>query len=355
MTGVRERPFTVAFVVPLHGPAQIYGPSCTLSARLAVEEINEAGGLLGRELHLHIVDGAARPHAVADEVDRLIASRRVDAVVGWHLSALREVLARRIAGRVPYVFTALYEGGETAPGVFFTGETPVTQLYPALEWMAREVSTRRWFVVGNDYNWPRRSAAAVRRYARDHRGIRIDDEAFVPLGADDDLDEVVRRIERSDCDGVLMLLVGRDGVAFNRRFAERGLDVQCARLAPLMDETMLRESGPGACRDVFSAAGFFEALPTEDGLRFGARYTARFGPGAPVLNSPGESCYEGLQLLAALARRAGSTETGRICGTAEGTRYHGPRGEVALSGRHLGQEVYLATADGPGFDVLASL
>lgn len=354
MSGMSKRPVTVALVVPLHGPAQIYGPSCTLSARLAAEEINEAGGLLGRELRLRIVDSAARPHAVADEVDRLIVTGRVDAVVGWHLSALREVLARRIDGRVPYVFTALYEGGETTPGVYFTGETPASQLFPALDWMAREVSTRRWFVVGNDYNWPRRSAATVRRYARDHRGVRIDDEAFVPLGADD-FDQVMRRIERSACDGVLMLLVGRDGVAFNRRFADRGLDVPCARLAPLLDETMLRESGADACRDVFSAAGFFEALPTEDGLGFGARYTARFGPDAPVLNSPGESCYEGLQLLAALVRRAGSTEIGRICGTAEGTRYHGPRGEVALRGRHVGQQVYLATADGPGFDVLASL
>ncbi|MDN5914486.1 MAG: substrate-binding domain-containing protein [Pseudonocardia sp.] len=349
-----ERPITVALVVPLQGSEQMYGPSCTLSARLAAEEINDAGGLLGREVRLHIVDSAADPHTVADEVDRLISAGRADAVVGWHLSALREVLARRIAARIPYVYTALYEGGETTPGVFLTGETPAAQLYPALDWMAREISVRRWFVVGNDYCWPRHSAAAVGRYARDHREVRIEDGAFAALGTTD-FDAVSRMIERSECDGVLMLLVGRDAVEFNRWFTARRLDDQCARLTPLMDETMLLESGARDSRDVFSTAGFFEALTTDDSLRFGARYVERFGPDAPVLNSPGESCYEGMQLLAGLVRRAGSADVGRICAIAEGTRYHGPRGEVTLTDRHVEQQIYMATADESSYDVLASL
>ncbi|RZT84919.1 amino acid/amide ABC transporter substrate-binding protein (HAAT family) [Pseudonocardia sediminis] len=354
MSGRPDRPITVALVVPLHGSEQMYGPSCTLSARLAADEINSDGGLLGREVRLHIVDSAGAPYAVADEVDRLITADRVDAVVGWHLSALRTVLARRVAGRIPYVFTALYEGGESTPGVFCTGETPGRQLYPALAWMAREVSVRRWFVVGNDYRWPRETTTAVRRFARSHPGVSIEDEIYVDLGTTD-FAGISRRIEQSTCDGVLMLLVGRDGVEFNRRFAAHGLDAQCARLTPLMDETMLLETGIDDSRDVFSTAGFFETLSNEDSLAFGARYVERFGPDAPVLNSPGESCYEGMQLLAGLVRRAGSADVGRICEIADGTRYHGPRGEIAVAGRHVDQPIYMAVADGSSYDVLASL
>lgn len=354
MVVVPERPFTVALVVPLQGSEAMYGPCCTLCARLAAEEINEAGGLLGREVRLRIVDGATGPARVAAEVDRLIAAGRVDAVVGWHLSAVREVLAPRIAQRVPYVYTALYEGGETTPGVFLTGETPDAQMYPALDWMSQEIGVRRWFVVGNDYVWPRRSTEEVRRFARGRRDVQVEDEAFVALGSTD-FDAAVRRIERSSCDGVLMLLVGRDAVAFNRQFTARQLDAKCARLTPLMDENMLSESGGAHCRDIFTTAGYFEALPTEDSLRFGGRYVDRFGPGAPVLNSPGESCYEGLQLLAGLVRRAGSAEVRRMCAVAPDTRYHGPRGEVTLDGRHLRQRIYLATADGSSYDVLTSL
>jgi len=72
---------------------------------------------------------------VADEVGAMVAAGIVDAVVGWHISAVRQVLAPRIAGRVPYVYTALYEGGERTPGVFLVGETPSSQLLPAMRWL----------------------------------------------------------------------------------------------------------------------------------------------------------------------------------------------------------------------------
>jgi ABC-type branched-subunit amino acid transport system substrate-binding protein len=93
----------VALVVPLHGSAGIFGPSCELCARLAVAEINAADGVLGRELDLTVIDGSKSPAAVADEVGALAAAGLVDAVVGWHISAVRQVVAPRVAGLVPYV------------------------------------------------------------------------------------------------------------------------------------------------------------------------------------------------------------------------------------------------------------
>src|SRR5882757_10024318 len=143
----------VAIVVPLQGPAGIFGPSCECCAQLAAEEVNAQSGVLGKEMRLTLVDGGASPSEVADEVDALITGGAVDAVAGWHISAVREVVAPRIDGRVPYVYTALYEGGERAPGVFLTGETPNRQLLPSLQWMAREMGVRRWCIVGNDYVW----------------------------------------------------------------------------------------------------------------------------------------------------------------------------------------------------------
>ena len=154
----------VALVIPLQGPAGIFGPSCECCARLAAEEVNAASGVLGREVRLVLVDGGAPPEQVATEVDALISGGVVDAVAGWHISAVREVVAPRIDGRVPYVYTALYEGGERSPGVFLTGETPNRQLRPALRWFASELDIRRWTIVGDDYVWPRSSARAAHRY-----------------------------------------------------------------------------------------------------------------------------------------------------------------------------------------------
>jgi len=86
-------------------------------AELAVAEINHAGGLLGRELRLITVDAGRDPEDVATAAEHLLADDALDAVLGMHISAVRNALAPSVAGRVPYIYTPLYEGGESTPGV----------------------------------------------------------------------------------------------------------------------------------------------------------------------------------------------------------------------------------------------
>jgi ABC-type branched-subunit amino acid transport system substrate-binding protein len=343
----------VALVVPLSGPAGVFGPSCELSARLAVGELNEAGGVLGQRVRLVCVDGGRAPRQVADEVDALVALGAVDAVVGWHISAVRRALSPRIAGRVPYVYTAQYEGGESTPGVFVTGETPAGQLLPAMRVLAEAAAARRWFVVGNDYVWPRVTAHAARRYARACGG-RVCGASFVPLGTER-YDGVLKDIERSGADAVLMLLIGADAVHFNRAFARRGMHGQVLRLSTHMDENMLLATGAEGTANLWAAAGYFESLATAESMEFGGRYAARFGAHAPVLSSLGESCYEGVRLLAALAERAGALDVRALMRTGDGAQYEGPRGPLALRGNHVAQRIYLARADAFDFDIVAQL
>jgi urea transport system substrate-binding protein len=343
----------MALVVPLQGPAGIFGPSCECCAALAVEEINAEGGVLGRELNLVPVDGGAAPEVVATDVDALIRAGSVEAVTGWHISAVREAVARRIAGRVPYAYTALYEGGESRPGVFMTGETPDQQLGPALDWFADAVGVRRWTIVGDDYVWPRRSARVARRYLQGIGGT-VCDEMYVPLGTSE-FSAVLRRIEASGCDAVLMLLIGDDAVGFNRAFCSWGLDRDILRFSSLIDENVLLASGAANTRGLMTSAGYFEDLATASGLDFAAAYSRRFGPDAPVLNSLGESCYEGVRLLTELMRRAGSAAVPPMTSVAEGLSYESPRGTVELRDRHLRQKVFLAAADGLLWDVLQQL
>lgn len=343
----------MALVVPLHGPAGIFGPSCESCAALAVEEINAGGGVLGRELNLVPVDGGNAPDVVATEVDALIRAGAVDAVTGWHISAVREAIAPTIAGRIPYAYTALYEGGEDRPGVFMTGETPDQQLGPSLDWFADAVGVRTWTIVGDDYVWPRRSARVARRYLRSIGGT-VCDEMYVPLGTSE-FSDVLHRVEASGCDAVLMLLIGDDAVAFNRAFSAWGLDRDVLRFSSLIDENVLLASGAGSTRGLMTSAGFFDDLPTTSGLDFAATYSRRFGPDAPVLNSLGESCYEGVRLLTELMRRAGSVDVAPMTAVAEGLSYESPRGTVELRDRHLRQRVFLAAADGMVWDVLQQL
>lgn len=335
----------------MNGPAGIFGLSCLMCSVLAGEEINDDGGLLGRELRLVPINGAGHPEAVASRVAALVRAGDVDVVTGWHLSHVRRAIAARLQGDVPYVYSTLYEGGEHAPGVFLAGETPDQQIAPAMACLAREEGVRRWAVVGDDYLWPRGSANAVHDFVGDLQ-LEITDEIFVPLGQDQ-FAGVMHRLLSGSAQGVLMFLVGQDAVHFNRAFALAGLDERMVRLSSLMDENMLLASGPGATRRMYSAAAYFATLANEDALELLGRYERRFGPEAPVLNSMGESCYEALNLLAALVRCARSLDVRSLLHTAESpVGYHGPRGSVHLENRHLMQRVYLAHADGTEFEVV---
>lgn len=342
-------------MVPLHGSAGIFGLSCVMCAVLAAEQINDEGGLLGREVRLRVIDGAGSPQAVTERLNAHLRSGNVDAIAGWHLSHVRTAIAAHLEGTVPYVYSALYEGGERSPGVLLTGETPERQIRPAMVWLAQELGIRRWALVGDDYLWPRGSAAAVHVHAHE-LGLRITDEVFVPLGHSD-FTAVLHRLQRSDAQGVLLLLVGQDAVHFNRAFAAYGLDERMVRLSSLMDENMLLASGFSATRGLFSAAGFFSTLATADALELIGAYTARYGPNAPVLNSMGESCYEALRLLATVARRAGSVDARSLLHAAaqHPIGFQGPRGSVHLQDRHLVQDIYLARADQTVFDIVSLL
>jgi ABC-type branched-subunit amino acid transport system substrate-binding protein len=290
---------------------------------------------------------------VAADVEALVSVGAVDAVVGWHISAVRRALVPRIAGRVPYVYTAQYEGGERTPGVFVTGETPVRQLLPAMRLLADSHRVRRWFVVGNDYVWPRVTARAAVRYARACGG-RVCGETFVPLGTED-YAATLRAIDRSEADVVLMLLIGADAVHFNRAYAAAGLHQRALRLSTHMDENMLMAAGPEANEGLWAAAAYFETLATAESLDFNGRYAARFGVQAPVLSSLGESCYEGVRLLAALADQARSLDIRTMIRTGRSAAYQGPRGAVSLHGNHVEQPIYLARADAFDFDIVAQL
>jgi urea transport system substrate-binding protein len=332
--------YNVGLFVPLSSAAAVWGPSCVACAELAVDEINRTGGLNGREISLITVDAGARPDDVAEVAEQLLDCNAIDAVVGMHISNVRAALAPRIAGRVPYVYTPLYEGGELHPGVYAIGETPEDQLKPALTWMAMQRGARRWALIGNDYVWPRASHALARRFIADFGGD-VAGEVYLPLGTED-FEPCLERLAETGADAVLVSLVGQDAIAFNRAFGERDMHRRMLRLSMAMDENTLLGIGAQNTINLFAASGYFTSLDTDANHAFIERYRSRFGMRAPVPGAHGQSIYEGFAFLNAALK----TPQGRP------VRVPGVRGSVYLDNSRKGVPIYLAEADGINFRVL---
>ncbi|MGV9827262.1 MULTISPECIES: substrate-binding domain-containing protein [unclassified Gordonia (in: high G+C Gram-positive bacteria)] len=349
----RERPVRIAFVVPLTGSAGIFGPSCEASGELAVAELHSRSGILGHAVELIMVDGGRAPQLVAAEVAALWHAGLVDAIAGWHISAVRKAILRRLGGQVPYVYAALHEGEFRTPGLFMTGEAPESQVLPGLDWLARERGARRWCVVGNDYVWPRQLAgrAAVHLAGA---GLTHLGSMFLPLGIGD-FSGTYTWLEMCGADAVLVLLVGDDAVRFGRGFARRGLDQVMLRFSPILEENQVLGMGATATSNMYAAAGFFDSLVTSETVDFAGRYHRLHGPDAPVLNSIGQSCFDAITVLAELADRAGSLTVSGMERAAARVVVEGPRGALHLDGGTTDQDVYLAVADQLDLDVLARI
>lgn len=345
--------FPVALVYPQAGSAGMFGVSCAAAGEVAARMINARGGVLGRELKLVTVDASVGALRVANQVGRLVRSDSVGAVVGWQTSDVRRALAARIEQRVPYIYTALYEGGERTDGVFLTGETPGVQLRPAMRWMRENLDVQRWAIIGNRYVWPLDSAMKCRGYARE-LGVEIEQQHFCHVGTTD-FSDIIEALKRSTCDGALVLLLGEDAVHFNRAFARSGLQDTMVRLSPLMDENMLLGSGPEATQELFATAGYFESLETESAIAFKREYAEIHGPRACLPTTMGESCVEGLLLLEALLNRAGSPEVADILADERPLHFDSPRGTRRLANGHTRQPVYLAKARDCDYSIIDTL
>lgn len=334
----------VGVVVPTSGTLGLLAPSALNCATLAAAELNGSGGILGRPVELVLIDGGRKPETVAREISGLIGTDALSALVGTHASDVRVALANVIQGSIPYVYTPPYEGGEHTPGVFLLGETPERQLRAA--WKTTR-HCQRWLLLGNDYIWPRRVHAAARRLL----GNRVVGERLVPRGATD-AQQLVDDVITVRADAILLSLVGSDLVNFNRAFAELSQAHHVVRVCAALEENGLLGAGGDNSGLLYAAMGYFAALSTDASLAFAQRYTARFGPDAPVLNGHGQGAYDGMLLIAALARKAGTLAAPVLDAMAEGTRVEGGRGPFELRDRHAVQPVYLARAHGLDFDVI---
>ena len=193
----------------------------------------------------------------------LVRMGEAEAVIGMHISAVRIALIAALRGRVPYVYTPVYEGGEQAPGVFMVGETPDLQLQPPIHWLAERRGARRWYLIGNDYVWPRVSHRAARRYVAAAGGTVVGED-YVAFGSE--YQPCLDRIRAARPDVVLVSMVGGDCIAFNRAFAESGLARHILRLSMASEENTLLGIGADHAENLYFAAGYLANLKTAENI-----------------------------------------------------------------------------------------
>ncbi|MDA7551181.1 substrate-binding domain-containing protein [Rhodobacteraceae bacterium] len=345
-----SKAFRIALLIPMCGSAGLWAPSCIACAQVAIDELNKADGIAGRQVQLIMVDTAIETNAPVEElINSLIETESVDAIVGMHISSMRQRLSKVVQGRIPYIYTPLYEGGENGKGIFAIGETPAQQLGPAMDHLQAIYRPKKWALIGNDYVWPRSSNA----YAKTKiaaLGSKLSYEKYLPFGQPNFYREI-EEITASGSEAVLISLVGQDAVEFNRNFGALNAHEAMIRLSCAIEENALLASGSDGLKRLFSSSSYFASLQSEQNAAFKEKYYTLHGDRAPMLNALGQSTYEGIQFLKELIQtyREGWADFGMP--RREPLVYKSVRNAKFISNDQKSSPIYLARADGVMYSV----
>ena len=349
---------TIPFVsiLDLTGGLDIYGRPMEATTRLAIEDINAAGGLLDREVELKIYDAQSSIQFYTQYATQAAAGDQAATVHGGITSASREAIRPTLARfQTLYFYNVQYEGGVCDFNNFCTGSTPAQTVAKVVPHVMNKWGNKV-YIVAADYNYGQITAQWMQKFVKDNGGETLEVE-FFPLDVTS-FGPTIQKIQAAKPDLVISALVGGAHVSFYRQYAAAGMNTEIPLASTTFgvgnEQTLISaEEGDG----MICAYGYFEGIDTETNAAFKARMRERFGDETPVLNELAVRSYEGAMLWAEAVRQAGTTERMAVAeALRSGLSYDGPSGTVTIDPQthHASMNVYLGELRNQEFNILES-
>jgi urea transport system substrate-binding protein len=299
---------------------------------LAIEEINKAGGVLGKQLVPVVEDGASDWPTFAEKATKLIRQDKVATVFGGWTSASRKAMLpvfERYKALLWY--PVQYEGLESSPYIFYTGATTNQQIIPGLDYL-KEQGKKKVFLVGSDYVFPRTANKIIKAYAAAN-GMEVLGEEYTPLGHTE-YSTLVNKVVQAKPDAVFNTLNGDSNVAFFKQLKSAGVS---AESMPVLSVSVAEEEVTGIGVDNIVgqpvAWNYYQTTETPANDAFVKAYKAKYGQNK-VTSDPMEAGYNAVYLWAEAVKKANSTEVEAVKKAAGGIALERPEGLVTIDGEN---------------------
>jgi branched-chain amino acid transport system substrate-binding protein len=350
----------VGLIADQTGPLSFVGAANANVARLVVDELNEAGGLLGRAIELIVEDGATIDSVAEAKATKLVQHDKVDVIFGGIYSSTRQAIKKAavVKGRTLYIYPEQYEGQESDPLIFCTGPVPAQQVDPLIPGLMKETGARRFYLPSADYIWPRILNQRVREVVVQNGGTIVGEDYF-PLDHAD-YGATVEKILASGTDVVFNTTVPPGvspflGQLHDSGFRQRGGHLICT----YFDENFLNMVPAEHAEGLYSCLDFYQGIDDPFSRSLLATYQARF-PGTSLFTG-GSGCsglYRGMKLWASAVTQAKTLEQNAVISALDHAAIaEGPGGAAAMvpGQHHLRLNMYIAQARRGRFDVVKSL
>ena len=327
----QDDPIKVGVLHSLSGTMSISEVTVRDSTLLAIEEINAAGGVLGRQIEPIVEDGASDWPTFAEKAEKLISEDEVSVVFGGWTSASRKAMLpvfEELNGLLFY--PVQYEGLEQSPNIVYTGATTNQQIVPAVEYLLEE-GYSNFFLLGSDYVFPRTANTIINAQVGAAEGASVSGEEYVPLG-DTEFSTIIAKIQQAQPDVIFNTLNGDSNVAFFKQFLDAGYS---ADSLPIMSVSVAEEEvnsiGVEFTAGHLTAWNYYQTVENDTNSAFVEAFKAAYGE-ERVTSDPMEAGYFGVYLWAAAVEKAGSTDVDAVREALDGVSFDAPEGTVTLDG-----------------------
>ncbi len=350
----------VGLIAEQTGPLSFMGLANANVARMAIDDINAAGGLLGRTLQLIVEDGATIDGVAAAKATKLVGRDRVDVLFGGIYSSTRQAIKGPAVekGRTLYIYPEQYEGGESDPLIFCTGPVPAQQLEPLIPWFMRETGAKKFFLPSADYVWPHVMNRKVRELVTANGGEIVGEE-YHPLDRMD-YRETVQRIVASGADTVFNTIVPPGLTPFFQELHDAGFARRGGRMiCTYFDENCFNLVPAEQVEGLYSCLDYYQSVEDSFSRALLDRYNRKF-PGSAQFTA-GSACtglYRGIRLWAAAVAEAGALDQAATIEALDHAKIaEGPGGpaEMAPGQHHVRMNMYIAQARNGRFEVVRNL
>ncbi|WP_029031221.1 transporter substrate-binding domain-containing protein [Salinarimonas rosea] len=347
----------VGVLFSLTGTTGIIEESLNKATLLAIEEINEAGGINGMRIVPIVEDPASDPATFAEKARKLVVGDRCVSVFGSYTSASRKAVLPVFERRDNlYWYPTLYEGRECSKNVIYTGAVPNQQQDEFIPWLFENFGPR-FYLIGSNYIYPKEENNYCRKLLAELGGEVVDEE-YVPLGHSE-FSSVINKIRSTQPNVIFSTVVGDSVVAFHRQYRAAGLDPETMPMASLTtSENEVAAMGGDAAAGHFTSAPYFMVHDSPENQRFVEAYQRRWG-GDKVTHFVSEPSYFQVYLFKQAVEKlaASDIDPPTIREAVRGEELMAPQGRIRIDPDNLHAwlwpKIAVARSDGQ-FEVLRS-
>ncbi|NJO80146.1 MAG: urea ABC transporter substrate-binding protein [Cyanobacteria bacterium RM1_2_2] len=328
----------VGILHSLSGTMAISEKSVVDSTQLAIEEINQAGGLLGKQIETIEEDGASDWPTFAEKARKLIEEDQVVVIFGCWTSASRKAVLPVFEEKNHMLYYPVqYEGQECSKNIFYTGAAPNQQIEPSVDWLLEEKG-KEFYLVGSDYVFPR-TANTIIKAQLEAKGGTVVGEDYLPLGSTE-VTPIISKIRSALPNGgvIYNTMNGDSNVALFKQMQGAGLTPD---KYPVMSVSIAEEEvkaiGTEFLKGHYAAWNYFQTVESPENTKYVEAFKAKFGEDR-VTNDPMEAAYISVNIWKQAVEQAGETGTPtsleKVRAAAYGQKFAAPEGPVTMNTNH---------------------